>query len=263
MPEYRNPKSAFVKKKDGKGRTFLVLEKSDLDRFDISILGLGDLKRTSRPVEAMAAVFDLEGFTNFCKQIDPHLSLPNFLSRFLDWLLQELKNQTVKTEYPEGSELWHPLPFFMKFLGDGLLVLWDCEEMHPVAIRNIIVSLRVICNRYKQMLLKELSALVVDPPGALRCGIARGTVFSVGDSSDYVGSCINMAARLQKLPGVSFAVNQRGVAIHEEDVATFYKNDILVQKVSIRGIGENELVCILKSDAAKMSKEDRKLYRDP
>lgn len=214
-------------------------------------------------MDAIAAVFDLEGFTTFCKQIDPHLSVPIYLSRFLDWLIDQLKKHTIRQHHREGSRLWHPLPFFLKYMGDGLLVLWDCEEMKPVHVRNVILHLARICSLYQTELLKTLNGLVADAPPTLRCGVARGVVYSVGDDSDYVGSCINMAARIQKLPGLVFAFNRRGVDLDEEDASEFFKTRIKVQKVAIRGIGENELICVRLKDLESMNPADRKLYREP
>ena len=96
----------------------------------------------------------------------------------------------------------------------------------------------------------------------LRCGLARGTVFSVGNRSDFVGSCINMAARLQKLPGVTFAFNRRGINIDDTEAADFFRNEIVVKRTAVRGIGEKELVCIPKFEFAGMSVEDCAHYHD-
>ena len=148
-------------------------------------------------------------------------------------------------------------------MGDGLLVLWDCEDLDAVGPLNIIVSLSEICDRYKMKFVPDLSKVVVDPPPSLRCGIARGTVFSVGNGSDYVGSCINMAARVQKLPGVSFVFNRRGFDLEGKDVVSFFNKEVSVRKVMIRGIGEAELIGVLNEDLATMSEEDAALYKKP
>ena len=54
---------------------------------------------------------------------------------------------------------------------------------------------------YKDYLLKNY----VEPPNKLRCGIARGNVFPIGNGCNFVGPCINISARLQKFKGLSFA----------------------------------------------------------
>ena len=103
----------------------------------------------------------------------------------------------------------------VKFMGDGLLVLWDVSRPDENARRNIIITGREICLRYARDFYPQLGSKVSDPPKILRCGLARGTVYSVGNGNDFVGSCINMAARIQKLPGTTFAFNRRGVVIDE------------------------------------------------
>ena len=37
---------------------------------------------------------------------------------------------------------------------------------------------------------------------------------------------------------------------------------MVVKKVGVRGIGDNELICILKSEFDSMAAEDRSFYRD-
>ena len=46
-------------------------------------------------------------------------------------------------------------------------------------------------------------------PLKLRCGIARGQIMSIGDASLFVGPCINVAARLQKLGKFSLPFKKR------------------------------------------------------
>ena len=245
------------------GKELRLLSKAAFAKFDASLLGIGDLTQPSVAIDAIAAVFDLGGFTNFCKQIEPHLAVPAFLSRFLSWLLNRLKVEMQRQEYDKGVTLWSPLPFYVKFLGDGLLVLWDATTMSHVSRRNILVSASAICDRYKDTFLPKIQTKVVDPPPILRCGLARGTVFSVGEGFDYVGSCINMAARLQRLPGIEFAFNIRGFVIEGKHVTPFFLESILVKKVSIRGIGDGELIAVLKSDFKRMSAEEKTPFRSP
>ena len=60
-----------------------------LGKFNSSILGLGDIGLPSKELEAIAAVFDLAGFTKFCNQVDSHLAVPKYLSSFLTGCLAE------------------------------------------------------------------------------------------------------------------------------------------------------------------------------
>lgn len=244
------------------GRKRTLLTSAAAERFNSSLLGLGDLDEASAATDAIAAVFDLEGFTNFCKQIEPQLAVPVFLNAFLPWLIEQIKAVAIQEEHPQGLRLYSPLPFFIKYTGDGILVLWDASQMGTVKRRNIIVLLDKICKRYSSEFLPSMRSKVADLPEYLRCGIARGTVFSVGNGSDFVGSCINMAARIQKLPGARFAFNRRGFDF-DETTNKFFKDIVMVRKVAIRGISENELIGIRKREFEEMGSDDKAVYRDP
>ncbi|WP_028450438.1 MULTISPECIES: hypothetical protein [Chitinibacter] len=261
MPTYKPRSSDYVRTEiDGQRRKLLKHE--SFEQFNASMLGLGDLSLESKSTDAIAAVFDLEGFTQFCNQIDPHLSVPSFLHPFLSWLMNELRNEMKQKDEAEGVALWCPLPFFTKFLGDGLLVLWGCRGLSQAAMRNVVASSYSICKKYHHEFLPNLKSKVAEPPHRLRVGLARGTVYSVGEGNDYVGSCINMAARLQKLPGITFAFNRRGFDLDDERTTPFFTDYLLTREVTVRGIGEGELVCILRNEYEKMKSADKKTYRE-
>jgi hypothetical protein len=86
-----------------------VLKTMVFDSFNPTILGLGDVKKEATAVPAISAIFDLQGFTNFCKQIEPELSVPLFLSSFLDWIFDSVKQETKSKAHEAGVELWHEL----------------------------------------------------------------------------------------------------------------------------------------------------------
>lgn len=225
------------------------------------MLGLGDISKTSQPIQAVAAIFDLEGFTAFCSQIEPQFAIPVFLTRFLNWLIERLKRETIEAEYPAGVKVSHPLPFYLKFLGDGILVLWNSDKMSQKILQNLLISVTGICEAYRDVLVPELKKMVSDPPKRLRCGVARGSVIGVGDSADYVGTCINMAARMQKLPGVSVVFNRRGFLLEAPDANTLILELFTIKSVAVSGIGSGELVGVLRSDLAKMPPEIAALYQ--
>lgn len=261
MPTFK-PRSADYIRVEIDGQSRKLLRRRAFDQFNASMLGLGDLTRESKPTDAIAAVFDLEGFTQFCNQIDPHLSVPSFLHPFLSWLMAELRNEMKQKDEEEGVALWCPLPFFTKFMGDGLLVIWSSKGLSQAAMRNVIASTWSICKKYQHDFLPSLKSKVAEPPSRLRVGLARGTVYSVGEGNDYVGSCVNMASRLQKLPGISFAFNRRGFDLEDDRTTPFFTDRIITREVSVRGIGDGELVCILRSEFEKMKSADKKLYRE-
>ena len=252
MPTFRLPPDAVLNSKNAARR----IKKASFESFNPSVLGMGDIDQESRSISAIAALFDLQGFTTFCGQIEPHLSIPVFLNSFLTWIFDSIRNETLREDKVEEALLWHDLPFLTKFMGDGLLILWDTENMGVIAQHNLIISLVEICCKYESEFYPMMKKKVVDTPSRLRCGVAKGTVFSVGNGDDYVGSCINMAARLEKLNGLRFAFARRGFDPETQwDQATL--DNWLLKSISIRGIGEHELIYTRKKDFESLSKEDK------
>lgn len=247
---------------DGNEEELFLLDNKQFDRFNPQLLGLGDITLPSTQVEAVAAVFDLSGFTNFCSQIDPHLSVPEYLSGFLEWLFDEIKKSVVEKSYPEGKKLWTDVPFLGKFLGDGVLFLWESSALSEIGICNIVTLLSKICAAYKNKLYPQIKKTVVEPPSILRCGVARGRVFSVGDGNDYVGPCINIASRLQKLSLLTFCVSRRGFDFEKHMHKTALQRYFL-KSVSLRGIGDGELVWVRKDEFEALPKEEKALFKNP
>jgi len=194
---------------DGINRWFI--KKEDWNKFNSNVLGIGDISIDSISKNVICAFFDLEGFTKFCTQIDPELVIHVFLKKYLDWFFSQIQELTKKNENSEGLLLWHELPFFIKFMGDGLLLLWDISNLNSQV--NIVVSSLKITENYTKDFFIKIKDKVTDPPRKLRCGITKGKVYSVGNGEDYVGPCINFASRLQKLPGITFAFSNRGIDI--------------------------------------------------
>lgn len=256
MPIY---KAETIIKKINNENVALIKPES-FENFNESILGLGAISTTSNQINALSVMFDLEGFTNFCKQIDPQLAVPEFLSEFLKWLFTEVKKELIDTEHKEGYETWANLPFLSKFMGDGILFLWDTKDMNDIEILNVVSTMYDICKKYKSTFFPEIAKNIITPPSKLRCGIARGAIYSVGDGSDFVGPCINMSARLQKLNSLSFCFSRRG--INPSELGSNYKSLFITKKTNIRGIGGDELVCVLKSEFDKLEKDEKKKFLD-
>lgn len=251
-------------KKYGKGYSFNSLSKKDFSTFNPLTLGIGDISAEGTYVQALAVFFDLEGFTSFGNQIDPHLVVPEFLNRYLNWLFETLSHSFRESETPEKVLIWGSLPFYAKFLGDGILFLWDTKYSKGFSrIANIVAKLYETTKVYQESFLPEISKHVTKPPQRLRCGIARGQIIALGNGSDYVGSCINIASRLQKLNKLSFAISRRGFDITELQKEVELWNDFVLKKVAIRGIGEKELVFVLKSEFDKLSPSEKLFFLDP
>ena len=256
------PKQATVEEKGVKEKVRYFLEDAAFKAFNPQILGLGDITKASTRTEALAASFDLAGFTKFCGQVDPHLSVPEYLSSFLEWLFREIRQESVSRAFPTGKGLWSGLPFLAKFTGDGVLFIWDTEIMGPDGIGNVILLLDNICGSYRENFHPKVRRRVSDAPPLLRCGAARGAVYSVGDGEDYVGPCINIACRLQKMSSLTFCFSRRGLDIDrcmtDKTAATY-----TLKKTSIRGIGDDELIYADKAEFEALSVEDKKAFKEP
>lgn len=249
----------------GKGVVFNALDARDYARFNPGVLGLGDIARDGQYRQALAAFFDLEGFTDFCGQVDSHLVIPEFLARYLHWLFQTLAGEFREGEAGGEVRLWGCLPFYAKFLGDGILFLWDTDQCRGLPGKvNIAQSLLAVTNSYVEAFLPEIRRAVSQPPARLRCGIALGQILPVGGGADYVGSCINVAARLQKIGHLSFAVSRRGFDLDESPgTAGSLRSFLTLKRTAIRSIGDQELVYIRKDEFAALGPVERRDFADP
>ncbi len=242
---------------NGKKEIIKILTKESYDSFDESILGLGDITVESIPINALVGIFDLEGFTNFCSHFDPQLVLPEFLSMFLKWIFKQLRLENIDKTYKLGYSVYAELPFYCKFMGDGLMFIWKTDHLRQGQICDIVVTAHEICNKYINEFIKTISDSITNPPPKLRCGLARGIIYSVGNGNDFVGPCINVASRLQKISSLTFCFLKQGIDIRQND----YLNKITVVKnYNIRGISSSELICIIKEEFELLSKEEKKLF---
>ena len=245
----------------GQQRGIKLLDKEVLQKFSPAMLDLGDIGTPAREVEAVTAVFDLSGFTSFCNHPDAYLAIPKFLNEFLGWFFGRIR--VGLTEEREGGSraFWTELPMLVKFTGDGMLLLWNAREMTDAKICRLLTTLYDVCRAYRREFYPKISMAVDKPPGLLRCGVARGKVFSVGNGKDYVGHCINNASRLSQLGPLSFCFPHRGFQVQEYMPDEYYR--IFIPKyVSIRGVGENELVWLVKEEFDRLSERNKGLFRN-
>ena len=245
-----------------KARGIRVVNNETFSQFNPSVLGLGNISLPSKEVEAIVAAFDLSGFTKFCSRVDPHLAVPEYLSQFLGWLFDKVKIGLTATNYSDRKAMWADLPFLSKFTGDGVLFLWNTRNMSEKLICGMVSTLYEICYAYKHQFYPRIRKAVANPPDTLRCGIARGRVFSVGNGRDYVGHCVNLASRLQKLSLLTFCFPRQGF-----DVTNYMRGSLrerLAEKrVTIKGIWESDLVWVLKEEFDSLPDKERELFGEP
>ena len=250
-------------KKYGPGTMLNSLSLQQFRNFNTNLLGLGEIYVDADYTNALAAIFDLEGFTLFCHEADSDLEVPEFLYEFLNWLFNSISENFKEGQKGNRITVWGSLPFFVKFLGDGVLFLWDTDRSGDLTgIGNVILRLNLIRKAYASHFLPYIKQKVSNPPQRLRCGIARGKVMSVGQDLDYVGSCINAAARLQKLNQLAFAFNRSGLDPDE----CFLKREakyFVTKRVDVRGIGNNKLVVVEKKEFDGLPANEKKKFKDP
>jgi class 3 adenylate cyclase len=245
-----------------RGITDRLIRKEKWDEFCFDLLELGDLNTKPKNRDVVCSIFDLEGFTSFCQQIDPSIVVPYFIREYLNWFFTSIKKETIAKIEKEGIRTYHELPFFIKFLGDGLLILWDITILGIVGQFNIIKTCDNICVKYRKEFYPEIKKEIQNIPPKIRCGITKGFVFSIGNGSDYLGPCINLASRLQKLPGISVSFSHRGFNTLNEN----YKDAFNVwecKSVEIRGMNYRELVYIKKEEFEELNSSDRLFFLEP
>jgi class 3 adenylate cyclase len=237
-----------------------LLDDTIYNQFNPSILRLGDIKTPCQEKEAVAAVFDLSGFTNFCNQVDAYLAIPSFLNNFYDWFFSSII-YGLTDEDGENTYFWADLPVLVKFLGDGLLVVWNAHRMNDKQICRLAATLYNICAAYQKDFYPQIQMVVNKPPSILRCGLARGKVFSIGNGSDYIGHCINNASRLSNLTPLTFCFPQRGFQI-QEHMSPNYARLFTPKYVSIRGVGDDEPIWVVREEYEKLSDKQRMQFRN-
>lgn len=240
----------------------LALSRAEFSRFNTSLLGLGDISREGKHLDALAANFDLEGFTAFCNQMDSQLVIPEYLDQMLEWLFFRISRTFVKEQKDDMVVLWGKFPFFAKFLGDGILFLWDTQGLGQASLGNIIVNLHKTCAAYTSEFLPKISKNFTKVPSRLRCGIARGEVIAIGGGRDFVGSCINMSSRLQKLSQLSFAFSKKGFSL-EEGFSAAWRGEFTVKRSVIRGLDADELIVVCKNEFQALPDTEKSLFKDP
>lgn len=237
-----------------------MLDNETIKKFNPSMLELGDISTPCREKEAIAAVFDLTGFTTFCNQADSYLAIPRFLNDFLEWFFGSIREGITEKDLGDRSVLWTRLPIMVKFLGDGLMLLWDAQKMSEDQICRLAGTLYKLCCDYRTEFYPHISMVVDKPPGVLRCGVARGKVYSIGNDREYVGHCINNASRLSRLGSLTFCFPHRGFQVREH-MPEEYRRIFVPKYVSIRGVGENELVWVVGNEYNRLPGKNREMFR--
>jgi hypothetical protein len=99
-------------------------------------------------------------------------------------------------------------------------------------------------------------------PARLRCGVARGEVIAIGGGRDFVGSCVNLAARLQKVSQLSFVFSRKGFS-PEECFSATWQVQFLAKRFQVRGLDQEELIVVSKAEFEALPEEEQLLFKEP
>jgi class 3 adenylate cyclase len=170
---------------------------------------------------AIAASFDISGFSVFCKRHDAHASLSRYLSALFDDLAKMF--QPGFRDYVPGFEgvTEVPKPTLAKFTGDGAILLWvrpSGLNFTPEMCTSIVAGMRAFQKQVPLCIQRWQSEwMLSNLPKTVRVGIATGPVqplttldfFDSPKVIDYVGYCINLAVRLQDhCPEIGFLIHE-------------------------------------------------------
>ncbi len=220
------------------------------------------------PVQALAVIFDLEGFSTFFAQPDVQTYVPRFLNRVFECLTIAFEGGEAYWNKGDKSVSALAPPDHQKFLGDGALFLWHVGPGETLRVRQIMPLLNRLWN-LKNNFAKVVDASsdavpVTDLPRAIRFGIARGTVYELtrkeNGATEYIGYCINLASRLQGYcKELGFIASAR----------VGFSRDVLKKHGYIRVVAKKlrgfpkELVIVDRNEYKRLAEPLRKVLFDP
>ncbi len=155
-----------------------------------------------QPCEVLAAIIDLRGFSQFCEK--PSIESP-YTCGLMHSFYQAVRHSYIK--YP---------PELLKFLGDGVLALWETTaEDREVAIDICLSGSLDIHNQWQ--VVRRSSQFTHGAPEEVAIGISFGLASRLPEVGDYIGRPINIASRLSSVcPGGQLFIDKSVPSIGPE-----------------------------------------------
>jgi class 3 adenylate cyclase len=216
--------------------------------------------RASFPKNAVALLYDLEGFTRFFNQPDVQDYVPAFLNHvsaamgvnLFGGLAYWANNAKID---PLDVEVAHE-----KFTGDGALYILlpkGASDFTTATLQHLCNRLWTMKNRFNHIVNRALEQVpVAEVPRHIRFGLARGSVYELQQqgtqATEYIGYGINLASRLQKYcPALGFIASAR-LGLPDREIARhgFMK----VVATQLRGF-PNEIVLVDRQEFEALSEE--------
>lgn len=226
-------------------------------------------KSTTRASLGLALIFDISGFTLFFNKPDIHYYMTDYINNIIDavevniWGGEDYYNKEAEGDEYSKVEGLKVKPSLRKFLGDGMLYVWEDEENNYLVKEDFKVELiNRLWNLQKNFSIVNTKINekipVGDLPQKLKFGLAQGSVFKLieaDNSVDYIGPCINLASRLVKYcPEIDFIASAR------INLSTDKLNENGYIKIIAKELRsfENDIVIVDKNDFKSVSPENSK-----
>lgn len=226
-------------------------------------------KTAERPSIGLALIFDISGFTNFFNKPDLQLYITKYINQIIECVEITIYGGVDSwTNDPEELEPLPLLPSMRKFLGDGMLYIWEDDNVKTLTnsylkidLINRLWNIQKYFSKINQKLYEEIP--IGDLPKTVKFGIAQGTLYRLNEKEgdeDYIGPCINLASRLVKYcPDINFICSAR-LDLAKKDLEEYNYLRIIARE--LRSF-ENEIVIIDRKDYQSLTEEDReRLFKE-
>jgi len=163
------------------------------------------------PCEVVAAIIDLRGFSAFCEQ--PHIESPYTCG------LMYAFYQSVEQRFHKFR------PDLIKYLGDGVLVLWETTFEDRAAALNICLNgMLELHGKWDEV--RRSPQFSHGAPEEVAVGISFGLASQIPGADDYIGRPINVASRLcsvcsgrdilidKSVPDIDAGVRKENLTVH-------------------------------------------------
>ncbi|MDB5285621.1 MAG: hypothetical protein JWR05_570 [Mucilaginibacter sp.] len=232
-----------------------IIKKYEKDKFQ-------GFEAADRPTTGLALIFDISGFTNFFNKPD----LQSYITKYINQIIECVEitiygGVDYWTAEPEDLESLNLKPSLRKFLGDGMLYIWEDSENKiskdfKLDLLNRLWNLQTFFEKVNEKLYDDIP--IGDLPKTIKFGIAQGTIYRLLEadgSQDFIGPCINLASRLVKYcPEINFICSAR---LDLEKKGLEEQGYFKVIAKELKSF-ENEIVIIDKDDYTKLAEEDKK-----
>src|SRR5262249_43910550 len=226
--------------------------------------------RASYPKNAVALLYDLEGFSRFFSQPDVQDYVPAFLNHVSAAVGVNLFGGEAYWAYnatidPLEIEVAHE-----KFTGDGALYILlpraGSSDFPPGTLQHLCNRLWTLKNRFNLVVNRALDTVpVLEVPRKVRFGLSRGSVYELRTEGttaiEYIGFSINLASRLQKYcPELGFIASAR-LMFSDSEMA---RHDFVkVVATQLRGFAD-EIVVIDRVEYETLPEDIRnRLFKEP